>query len=144
MLKILESIQGTSKPSQANSQEEELFSLMKTFVTPQHHKQVSNIILSSNIPHEEPKEQEIKKTPQIQNKSMKSEDKNSEVLSNDASQKSPNNQNMNDFLFLSKVATMCNQLNVEDRQKKEKNEKEDDAEKDFDEIKLKSKKMYFI
>ena len=91
-----------------------------------------------------PNEQEIKKTTQIQNNTMKFEDKNSEVLSNDASQKSPNNQNMNDFLFLSKVATMCNQLNVEDRQKKEKNEKEDDAEKDFDEIKLKSKKMYFI
>ena len=143
MLKILESIQGTSKPSQASSQEEELLSLMKTLVTPQH-KQVSNIILSSNIPHEMPNEQEIKKTTQIQNNTMKFEDKNSEVLSNDASQKSPNNQNMNDFLFLSKVATMCNQLNVEDRQKKEKNEKEDDAEKDFDEIKLKSKKMYFI
>lgn len=140
MLKILESIQGTSKPSQPSSQEEELLSLMKTLVTPQH-KQVSNIILSSNIPHEEPKEQEIKKPTQIQTNSMKFEDKNSEVLSNDASQKSQGNQNMNDFLFLSKVATMCNQLNVEDRQKKEKNEKEDDAEKDFDEIKLKSKKM---
>lgn len=142
MLKILESFQNpTSKaPANHSQPEDELLNLMKGFVTPQH-KQVSNIILSSNIPQEQKKDfEDLKKIPQIQNNSLKFEDKNSEVLSN-ASQKSQNKQNMNDFLFLSKVATMCNQLNVEDRQKKDKSEKEDEEEKDFEEIKLKSKKI---
>ena len=70
---------------------------------------------------------------------MKFEEKNN---SGDEGSKGQNHQNMNDFLLLSKVATMCNQLSNEEKMlRKEKTEKEAEEEKEFDELKFKSKKM---
>jgi len=145
MLKILEAMQNTPEKNSQNQnrnsfQSEEILNLMKNLITPQQ-KQVSNIILSSNIPQEsrDEKEDETKEIPTSQNP-LKFEEKNSDSFTSEC--KGPNNQNMNDFILLSKVATMCNQLNNEEKQKKDKAEKEDEEEKSFDDLKCKSKKMY--
>ena len=137
MLKILEAFQTPAQPPV--SQSEDFLNLMKTIMTPQP-KQVSNIILSSNIPENREEQEEIKKPVILPQNSIKFEERNS-----DQDNKSQvGSQNMNEFIFLSKVATMCNQMNDEERQnRKEKTiEKDEEEEKDFDDLKFKSKKMF--
>lgn len=149
MLKILESLQNSEEKTTDASQTEDILNLMRSLINPQT-KQCSNIILSSNTPAESKNEE---KTPpkvleDIPQSSQKKDNKSGEISPNESFQKaqSQNTQNMNDFLFLSKVATMCNQLNDEEKNKKEKKEKadEEDDEKEYEDMKFKSKKMYYF
>lgn len=149
MLKILESLQNSDEKTTDASQTEDILNLMRSLINPQT-KQCSNIILSSSTPAELKNEE---KTPpkgleDIPQSSQNKDNKPEEISPNESFQKSqsPNTQNMNDFLFLSKVATMCNQLNDEEKNKKEKKEKvdEEDEEKEYEEMKFKSKKMYYF
>lgn len=143
MLKILEAMQNLPEKNQNRNslQSEEMLNLMKNMISPQQ-KQVPNIILSSYTPQEskEDKLDEKKEIQSVQNP-LKFEDKSSDSFISET--KGPNNQNMNEFLLLSKVATMCNQLTNEEKQKKERIEKEvEEEEKDLEYLKCKSKKMY--
>jgi len=131
MLKILKDLQKVPKSN--NSQPEELMNLMKGVPQPPHSKQISNIILSSNLPDN--KEENEKNCIKFEENAV-----NEKCDKSEKSEK--NEKNMNDFLLLSKVATMCNQLNNEEKmQRKEITEKDEEEEKECDDMKFKSKKM---
>lgn len=146
MLKILEGLQSNQQKIPDGSKSEDILNIMKNLLTPQT-KQVSNIIVSSNLPSEQKNdENEEKAILENQTNVAKSEEKSlenstSESFSKNANQ---NTQISNDFLFLSKVATMCNQMNDEEKVRKEKKDKDEDEDNEGEELRFKSKKMYFL
>lgn len=149
--RILDQKQGQLNLNPLNQQVPQ--NMQQIYETYEHAKSDPNEFLNSLIRSNQPIHSEKKQcqtiivasNPQMEENSKK-EEKEDVVEEEGEKDLNEDNKGINDFLLLSKVATMYNQLNYQEKmQKKEKMEKKlkqkQDEEKEGDDKRNKSKKM---